>query len=104
MEEAINEFEGYRFWVVSYEVEHFVMKSLSAILMDRDFDKVQEVSILETLKPNFGDLTVVEPKKEKKKDVRSLLSVKAGIPSSKSAEPERHTEILPKSVEENREA
>jgi len=104
MEEAINEFEDYRFWVVSYEVEHFVMKSISAILTDRDFDKVQEVSILETLKPNFGDLTVVEPKQEKKKDVRSLLSVKAGISSSKSTEPERHTEILPKSVEENKEA
>lgn len=104
MEEAINEFEGYRFWVVSYEVDHFVLKSLSAILMDKDFDKVQEVSILETLKPNFGDLTVTEPKQEKKKDVRSLLSVKTGISSSKSTEPERHTEILPKSVEENREA
>ena len=104
MEEAVNEFEGYRFWVVSYEVERFAMKSLSAILMDKDFDKVQEISILEALKPNFGDLTAAELKQEKKKDVCNLLSVKAGIPSSKSTEPERRTEILPKSVEESKEA
>lgn len=104
MEDAVCEYEGYRFWVVSYEVEKFVMKSLSAILMDKDFDRVQEVSILEALKPNFGELTAVEPKQEKKKDVRSLLSVKAGISASKSTEPEKRTEILPKSVEESKEA
>lgn len=104
MEHAVCEYEGYRFWVVSYEVEKFVMKSLSAILMDKDFDRVQEISILEALKPNFGELTAVEPKQEKKKDVRSLLSVKTGIPASKSTEPEKRTEILPKSVEESKEA
>ncbi len=104
MEDAVNEYEGYRFWVVSYEVEHFEIKSLTAILMDKDFDKVQEVSILEALKPNFGDLTAAEPKQEKKKDVRSLLSVKAGIPVAKSTEPEKRTELLPKSEEESKEA
>lgn len=104
MEDAVNEYEGYRFWVVSYEVEHFEIKSLTAILMDKDFDKVQEVSILEALKPNFGDLTAAEPKQEKKKDVRSLLSVKAGIPAVKSTEPEKRTELLPKSEEESKEA
>ncbi len=104
MEDAVCKYDGYRFWVVSYEVEKFVMKSLSAILMDKDFDRVQEISILEALKPNFGELTAVEPKQEKKKDVRSLLSVKAGIPASKSTELEKRTEILPKSVEESKEA
>lgn len=104
MEEAVCEYEGYRFWIVSYEVEKFVMKSLSAVLMDKDFDKVQEISILEALKPNFGELTAVEPKPEEKRDVRSLLSVKAKIPASKSTEPKKRTEILPKSVEENKEA
>lgn len=104
MEDAVCEYEGYRFWVVSYEIEKFVMKSLSAVLMDKDFDKVQEISILEALKPNFGELTAVEPKQEKKKDMRSLLSVKAGISASKSTEPEKRTEILLKSVEESKEA
>ena len=104
MEEAVNKYEGYRFWVVSYDVEHFEIKSLTAILMDKDFDKVQEVSILEALKPNFGDLTATEPKQEKKKDVRSLLSVKAGISAAKSTEPEKRIELLPKSEEESKEA
>lgn len=104
MEDAVCEYEGYRFWVVTYEVEKFVLKSLSAILMDKDFDKVKEVSILEALKPNFGELTAAEPKQEKKKDMRSLLSVKAGVPIRRSTEPEKRTEILPKSVEESKEA
>ena len=46
----------------------------------------------------------MEPKQEKKKEVRSLLSVKAGIPASKSTELEKRTEIFPKSVEESKEA
>ena len=104
MEEAVCEYVGYRFWVITYEVEKFVMKSLSAILMDKDFDRVQEISILEALKPNFAELTSVEPNQEKKKDVRSLLSIKKDVPVSKSTEPEKRTEILPKSVEESKEA
>ena len=48
----------------------------------------------------------MEPKnnQEKKKDVRSLLSIKKDVPVSKSTEPEKRTEILPKSVEESKEA
>lgn len=67
MEEAVCEYAGYRFWVITYEVEKFVIKSLSAILMDKDFDRVQEISILEALKPNFAELTSVEPKQGKEK-------------------------------------
>jgi len=104
MEGTVYEYEGYRFWIVTYEVEKFVMKSLSAILMDKDFDRVQEISLLEALKPNFGELTAIEPQNKAEKDVRNLLSVKAGISASRSIEPEMRTEVLPKSVEENKEA
>lgn len=104
LEGAVCEYEGFRFWVVTYEVEKFVMKSLSAVLMDKDFDRVQEISLLEALKPNFGELTAVEPKHETENDMRNLISVKSGIKASKSTEPEKHTELTPKSVEENKEA
>ncbi len=104
MEEAVAFYEGYRLWVMTYEVEKSELISISAVLMDGDFDIVQEISILEMLKPNFGELTLTQAKEEKKKDVRSLLSVKDRMQRSKSIEPERRTEILPKSVEERKEA
>lgn len=104
MEEAVQEYDDYRFWIVSYEIEHFALKSLSAVLMDKDFDRVQEISLLEDLKPNFGDLTAAEPKNEKNEDVRSFLSVKEDLALSKSSEPEKHTELQPKFVEESKEA
>ena len=104
MEKTASEYDGYRFWIVSYDVEHYVMKSLNATLMDRNFNKVQEISLLETLKPNFGDLTVIESGQEKKNNVRGLLSVKNGISADKSMETEKRTEILPKAIEESNEA
>lgn len=104
MEGAVSFYEGYRLWVITYEVEKFSLTEIAAVLMDGDFDIVQEVSILEMLKPNFGDLTSAEPREEKKNDVRSLISVKPGLVAARSSEPEKRTEILPKFVEENKEA
>ncbi len=104
MEETVNFYEGYQLWVIAYEVKRFNLTDIAAVLMDGDFDTVQEVSILEMLKPNFGDLTSTEPKEEKKKDVRSLISIKPGLLQLQSSEPEKRTEILPKSVEESKEA
>lgn len=106
MNEAVETYDGYRFWVVAYEVEGSTIKALSALLLDADFDMVQEIPMMDMLKPNFGDLTTNEPKQEQKKDVRSLLSVKPGIKAGTSNEPEKRTEVMPKSaeVEEKKEA
>lgn len=104
MEEAVIFYEGYRLWVITYEVERFNLTDIAAVLMDGDFDTVQEVSIMEMIKPNFGDLTLEEPKEKKKKDVRSLISIKPGLISAQSSEPEKRTEIQPKSAEESKEA
>lgn len=45
-----------------------------------------------------------ETKEEKKKDAHSLVSIKPGFTGRKASETEQHTEILPKSVEESKEA
>ena len=59
---------GYRFLgLFTYEVEKFVMKSLSAILMDKDFDRVQEISILEALKPKLCRINVCRTESGKEK-------------------------------------
>lgn len=104
MEEAPCVFENYRHWVISYAVEHYHLTKLSAILFDQSFNAVQEISLLEALKPDFGELTANVIKSEKQDDVHNLVSVKAGLVGRKASEPEKRTEILPKSVEESREA
>jgi len=45
-----------------------------------------------------------DEKEKKKKDVRSLISIKPGLISAQSSEPEKRTEIQPKSAEESKEA
>lgn len=65
---------------------------------------VQEISLLEILKPDFSELTASDIKSEKQDDVHNLVSVKAGLIGHKASEPEKRTEILPKSVEESKEA
>lgn len=104
MEEALSLADGYRHWVITYEAEHNSLVGLSAILLDGEFGIVEEISLMEMMKPDFGSLTSAETKEEKKKDAHSLVSVKPGLVGRKASEKERHTEILPKSVEESKEA
>ena len=73
-------------------------------MLDREFGVVEEISLMEMMKPDFGTLTSVEEKVDKKKDAHSLVSVKPGLIGRKTSEKEKHTEILPKTVEESKEA
>lgn len=59
---------------------------------------------MEMMKPDFGCLTSAETADEQKKDAHSLVSVKSGLIGRKASEKEKHTEILPKSMEESKEA
>lgn len=103
MEEVPSIFENYRHWIISYETERYSLIRLSAILFDKDFNVVQKISLLEALKPDFGELTTNEIRSEKQDDVHNLVSVKPGLVGRKASEPEKRTAILPKSVEESRE-
>lgn len=104
MEEALSLADDYRHWVIAYEAEHNSLLGLSAVLLDGEFGVVEEISLMEMMKPDFGSLTSAETKEEKKKDAHSLVSVKPGLIGHKASEKEKHTEILPKSVEESKEA
>ena len=104
MEEALSLADDYRHWVIVYEAEHNSLVGLSAVLLDGEFGVVKELSLMEMMKPDFGSLTSAETKEEKKKDAHSLVSVKPGLIGRKASETEQHTEILPKSVEESKEA
>ena len=94
MEAPVSYYDGYRLWMVAYETDHFNLTAIKAVLMDGEFNVVQKVSILEMLKPNFGDLTSVKDPAKEKNDVRNLISVKPGLVGSQSSEPEKRTAIL----------
>lgn len=104
MEAPVSYYDGYRLWMVAYETDHFNLTAIKAVLMDGEFNVVQKVSILEMLKPNFGDLTSVKDPAKEKNDVRNLISVKPGLVGSQSSEPEKRTAILLKSAKGSKEA
>ena len=104
MNETTKLYSGYRYWVISYEVKNMNLTTLNAVLMDSDFDVVENISILELLKPDFKDLTSTEIIKGEEKDAHMLVSIKPGLRGHKSSEPEKQTEIYPKAVEESKKA
>ncbi len=104
MEEALSRADDYRHWVITYEAAHNSLTDLSAVLLDREFGIVKKISLMELMKPDFGALTSAVPKEEKEKDAHSLVSVKPGLIGRRASEKEKHIEILPKFVEESREA
>lgn len=104
MEETLSLHDNFRHWVITYEAERSSVVELTAVLLDKDFGRVKEISLLNLLKPNFGDLTSTETNNQKQKDVHSLVSIKPGMVGHKASEPEKRTEILPKSVEESKKA
>ena len=104
---AISQGDGYRHCLVTYEADGFNLKSVSIMLLDKDLDAVQEISLMALLEPDFGNLTAPITKVEEepqKKDAHNLVKVKAGLKSKKASEPERKTEIATKSEEVEKQA
>ncbi len=99
---AISQGDGYRHCLVTYEADGFNLKSVSIMLLDKDLDTVQEISLMDLLQPDFGNLTAPVAKTEEepqKKDAHNLVKIKAGLKSKKTNEPERKTEITTRSEE-----
>ncbi|XME01980.1 DUF5986 family protein [Lachnospiraceae bacterium C1.1] len=103
MEETLSIEDNYKHWVVTYEVEHNSLVGVSAVLLNKEFAVVKEISIIDMLKPDFGNLTIEEPMDKQIKDAHSLVSIKPGIIGRMASEKEKHIEILPKHKEETKE-
>lgn len=104
MEEALSLTDNYRHWIITYEAEHNSLVGLSAVLLDGEFCVVKNIPLMEMMKPDFGSLTFTNSKDEEKKDVHNLVSVKPGLIGRKASEKELHIEILPKSIDESKDA
>ena len=92
-------YDGYRYWLIIYEAVNFMVTSVDAVLMDKNFNIVDKVSLLEYLKPNFAELTVATEEKTVK-DGHSLVSIKAGLKGKRASEPDKKVKIYPKTTEE----
>ncbi len=105
MEESLTKYKGYRYWVVTYETQGLTLRHLSAVLMDPNFNIVEERPLMQLLAPNFGDLTAdLKTETKSENSVHSLVSIKPGLKGKMASEPEKQTEIFPKSTEESKEA
>lgn len=77
----ISKEDGYCHYIIAYEAEHGEVKNISLMLLDKDFDIVNEVSLNDYIKPDFGKLTESGSVEETvtKESIRSLVNVKQGI-------------------------
>ena len=66
---------------------------------------MEERPLMQLLAPNFGDLTAdLKTETKSENSVHSLVSIKPGLKGKMASEPEKQTEIFPKSTEESKEA
>ena len=89
MDDEINYDDGYRHGVVVYESRNMEIDTISFLILDPDLDTVHEYSLKEMVKPNFSDLTAEDESQSRKKDVHSLVSVKAGLSKDKEGQSEK---------------
>lgn len=84
----IEKDEDYRHYVIAYKSEENEIVELMLKLLDKDFDIVDEVSLMDYIKPDFAKLTDIkfeetvetsaETVSETEEDSRSLVAVKSG--------------------------
>ena len=76
--------EGYRHFVISYEISDDILLNVDLLLLDKNFYEVEKRSLNEYIKPDFAKLTNLETaysKEENQKDKKRKvsLSLKPGV-------------------------
>ncbi len=80
----ININENYRHYVIAYQSEGNEINEIILRLLDKDFDTVDEASLMEYIKPDFARLTDMEFVEEevemsKEPDSENLVNIKAEV-------------------------
>ncbi|MEN6413443.1 MAG: DUF5986 family protein [Veillonellales bacterium] len=80
----ISKEDDYRHYIIAYKSEGNEIVEIILKLLDRDFDAVDEVSLMEYIKPDYARLTDIEDFKDSSKtaeepDHKGLVAVKAGL-------------------------
>lgn len=72
--------EDYKHYIISYIAEHREIKKITLKFLDRDFNIVDEVSLMHFVKPDFARLTDIGPVESTDEEIRKsnkgLLTVK----------------------------
>lgn len=103
MEDDLSFDDDYLHLVIVYEVEHYQITSIALRLLDKDVQTAEEYLLTSLLQPDFSELTLAS-EKEQKKDVHSLVSVKAGIKKAKESAPQPEIKISAKKMEDKKQA
>ena len=74
---------GYRHYVITYEYDRFQVTDIRLILSDKSFNTVDEISLNNLMKPNFGNLTNIVSESDDEtstsKSAKGLVALKPGI-------------------------
>ncbi len=92
--------DNYTHLVVAYEAENFSITSIVVKLLDPNFRTAQEYSLMNLLKPDFSELTIVESHEQAQKDSRNLVAVKEGLKKQMDKVTQQETIITLKKTEE----
>lgn len=79
----INREENYRHYIIAYKAESGEIKDIKLKFLDKDFNIVDEISLMQYIKPDFARLTDVGPVEKtdesREPNKKSLVAIKSGI-------------------------
>lgn len=91
----IDREEDYRHYVVSYIANHGEIKSITLKFLDKEFNIIDEESLMQYIRPDFAQLTNTDSETESKEDnshsKKSLVAIRSGV-KLKLREIEKRTE------------
>ena len=74
---------GYQHYVIAYEFNKYQLTNIMLILLDKNFNTVDEISLNYLMKPNFANLTNTTSESDEEindtKSARGLVALKPGI-------------------------
>ena len=82
--QGLIDMEGdYKHYIIAYNAENREIKDIMLKFLDRDFNIVDEASLMQYIKPDFARLTDIGPVEEsnedKKESKKGLVSLKSGL-------------------------
>ncbi len=79
----INVEEDYKHYIIAYKAENGEIKDIKLSFLDKDFNIVDETSLMQYIKPDFAWLTDIGPSEDTdedaKPDKKRLVAIKSGI-------------------------
>ena len=79
----INVEEDYKHYIIAYKAENGEIKDIKLRFLDKDFNIVDEASLMQYIKPDFARLTDIGPSEDTdedaKPDKKGLVAIKSGI-------------------------